>query len=91
MADTTYALIQSYLPDIWETALWYLQQETIAPALVQVFTGRMGDEPRKGTKYSAGHRRIADRRHRSSATAQTFSSCPVRHLDAWGSGNDVQA
>jgi hypothetical protein len=79
MADTTYALIQSYLPDIWETALWYLQQETIAPALVQVFTGRMGDEPRKGTKYSAGT--VGSLTEDTDiSTAQTFTRAPFGTL-----------
>ncbi len=54
MADTTYALIQTYLPDIWDAALWYLQQSTVMPGLVQVFTNQTGDQPRKGTKYAAG-------------------------------------
>jgi hypothetical protein len=54
VADTTYALIQNYLPDIWSAALWYLQQNCVLAPLVQVFTNETGDQPRKGTKYAAG-------------------------------------
>jgi hypothetical protein len=52
--ETTYALIQSWLPDIVEATEMYLMQETIMPSLVQVFSDRTGREPRRGDRYNAG-------------------------------------
>lgn len=52
--ETTYALIQSWLPDIVEATEMFLMQETIMPNLVQVFSDRTGREPRRGDRYNAG-------------------------------------
>lgn len=52
--ETTYALIQSWLPDVVEATEMFLMQQTVMPALVQTFTDRSGREPRRGDKYSAG-------------------------------------
>lgn len=52
--ETTYALIQSWLPDVIEATEMYLMQSTVMPQLIQTFTDRNGMEPRRGDKYSAG-------------------------------------
>lgn len=54
MAQTTYALITSFLPDIWEAALMYAQENFFMPSLVTVFNDSTSDVARKGTAYSAG-------------------------------------
>lgn len=52
--ETTYASIQSWLPDIVEATEWFLMKDTVMPQLVQVFSDRTGREPRRADKYSAG-------------------------------------
>jgi len=52
--ETTYALIQSWLPDIVEATEMLLMKDTIMPSLVTVFSDRTGREPRRADKYSAG-------------------------------------
>jgi hypothetical protein len=52
--ETTYALIQSWVPDIIEATEMHLMQSTIMPALVQTFSDRTGREARRGDKYGAG-------------------------------------
>lgn len=52
--ETTYALISSYLPDIWEAALMYAQQNFFMPDVVTTFTNQSGMTPRKNTQYSGG-------------------------------------
>jgi hypothetical protein len=52
--ETTYALIQSWVPDIVEATEMYLMQATIMPNLVQTFIDRTGREVRRGDRYNAG-------------------------------------
>jgi len=52
--ETTYALIQSWLPDIVEATEMLLMKDTVMPGLVTVFSDRTGREPRRADKYSAG-------------------------------------
>lgn len=52
--ETTYALIQSWLPDVVEATEMYLMKSTVMPPLVQVFTDRTGVVPRRGDKYNEG-------------------------------------
>lgn len=54
MANTTYALISSLLPSVWEAAMMHAMQNTFMPSLVQVFNDRTGGVARSGSKYSAG-------------------------------------
>ena len=52
--ETTFALIQSWLPDIVEATEFFLMKDTVMPRLVQVFSDRTGREPRRADKYSPG-------------------------------------
>lgn len=54
MANTTYALISSWVNPILESVEFYLQKQTFMPGIVQVFNDRTGMVVRKGDKYSAG-------------------------------------
>lgn len=54
MANTTYSLISSYLPSIWEAAMMHAMQSTFMPSIVQVWNDRTGGVARSGSKYSAG-------------------------------------
>ena len=52
--ETTYALISSLLPDIYEAALMYAQETFIMPQLVTVYTDQTGMQSRKLSEYSPG-------------------------------------
>lgn len=52
--ETTYALISSLLPDIWEAALMYAQQSFFMPSIVTSFMDEDGMEPRKNSAYATG-------------------------------------
>src|SRR5688572_16699410 len=52
--ETTYALISSLLPDIWEAALMYAQQSFFMPNIVTTFMDEDGMQPRKNSAYAAG-------------------------------------
>lgn len=54
MANTTYALISSWVNPILEGVEFYLQKQTFMPGIVQVYSDRTGMVVRKGDKYSAG-------------------------------------
>lgn len=51
MASTTYSLITSLLPDIWENALWYAQHRFVMPGRITMFTDMMGMTPRNVSEY----------------------------------------
>jgi hypothetical protein len=53
-SDTTYADIQSLLPDVYDAAMMYAQQNFFMPSLVTVYTDMTGMQARKGSKYAAG-------------------------------------
>lgn len=52
--ETTYAGISSFIPDVWEAALFYAQQQFIMPRIVQTFGDARGMQSRKSTEYAAG-------------------------------------
>ena len=52
--ETTYDLISSLLPDVWEAALMYAQEQFFMPSTVTVFTDQMGMQARKSSVYSGG-------------------------------------
>lgn len=52
--ETTYALISSLLPDIWEAALMYAEKTFFMPSVVTTFTDQAGMENRKNSKYATG-------------------------------------
>lgn len=54
MANTTYALISSWVNPILEEVDFYLQKRTFMPQIVQVYSDRTGMVVRKGDKYAAG-------------------------------------
>ena len=52
--ETTYALISSLLPDVYEAALMYAQESFIMPQLVTAYTDQTGMQDRKVSEYAAG-------------------------------------
>ena len=54
MANTTYALISSWVNPVLEGVEFYLQKQTFMPNIVQVYSDRTGMVVRKGDKYAAG-------------------------------------
>lgn len=52
--ETTYALISSLLPDIWEAALMYAQENFFMPTIVKTYTDQDGMQDRKVSEYSGG-------------------------------------
>lgn len=54
MANTTYALIATWLPDIIEATEMYLVKKMFMPQIVQVWNNSTSDKPRRGDKYDAG-------------------------------------
>ena len=52
--ETTYALINSLLPDVYEAALMYAQESFIMPQLVTVYTDQTGMQARVFSQYAAG-------------------------------------
>lgn len=52
--ETTYALIPSLLPDIWEMALMYAQETFFMPTIVKTFNDQSGMQDRKSTEYGGG-------------------------------------
>jgi hypothetical protein len=52
--ESTYALISSILPSIWEAALMFARQNFIMPGLVTTFTDQSGMQDRKFTVYADG-------------------------------------
>lgn len=52
--ETTYALISSLLPDVYEAALMYAQESFIMPQLVTVYTDQTGMQARIFSEYAAG-------------------------------------
>jgi len=49
--ESTFALISALLPDIWEGALFYLEENFLMPQLVRTFSDRTGMVPRKVSEY----------------------------------------
>lgn len=75
MANTTYSLIQSWLPDVISATEMYLQQTTVMPNLVQVFGDLSGLQVRRADKYAAGTvGTLTD--GTDITTAQTFARTP---------------
>lgn len=52
--ETTYALISSLLPDVYEAALMYAQESFIMPQLVTVYTDQTGMQARVFSEYATG-------------------------------------
>lgn len=52
--ETTYALISSLLPDVYEAALMYAQESFVMPQLVTVYTDQTGMQARKFSEYAPG-------------------------------------
>jgi hypothetical protein len=52
--ETTYALISSLLPDVYEAALMYAQESFIMPQLVTTYTDQTGMQDRKISEYATG-------------------------------------
>lgn len=52
--ESTYALISSFIPDIWEAALMHVKESFFMPSVVESFNDQMGMQARKSTEYSAG-------------------------------------
>ncbi len=52
--ETTYALISSLLPDVYEAALMYAQESFIMPNLVTLYTDQTGMQDRNFSEYSVG-------------------------------------
>lgn len=52
--ETTFALVSSLGPDIWEAALMFAQEQFVMPQLVTVFTDSMGWHDRFNSEYSQG-------------------------------------
>lgn len=52
--ETTYTLISSLLPDVYEAALMYAQETFIMPHLVTVYTDQTGMQIRQFSQYAAG-------------------------------------
>lgn len=52
--ETTYALISSLLPDVYEAALMYAQESFIMPQLVTVYTDQTGMQDRHLSQYATG-------------------------------------
>lgn len=51
--ESTYALIQSLIPDIWEGALDYAKHNFALPSMVTVFNDRQGMTPRNVSEYKS--------------------------------------
>lgn len=49
--ESTYALISTLIPDIWENAMWYAQHMFVMPRLVTTFSDQDGMEDRKNSLY----------------------------------------
>jgi hypothetical protein len=49
--ETTYSLISSLVPIIWESAMWYAQHRFTMPGRVTAFTDATGIAPRKFSDY----------------------------------------
>lgn len=52
--ETTYALISSLLPDVYEAALMYAQESFIMPNLVTLYTDQSGMQDRNFSEYDTG-------------------------------------
>ena len=52
--ETTYALISSLLPDVYEAALMYAQESFIMPNLATLYTDQTGMQDRNFSEYSTG-------------------------------------
>lgn len=52
--ETTYGLISSLLPDVYEAALMYAQESFIMPNLVTLYTDQTGMQDRNFSEYSTG-------------------------------------
>jgi hypothetical protein len=52
--ETTYALINTLLPDVYEAALMYAQESFIMPQLVTVYTDQTGMQARIFSEYASG-------------------------------------
>lgn len=52
--ETTYALISSLLPEVYEAALMYANEAFIMPQVVTLYTDQTGMQPRKFSQYAAG-------------------------------------
>src|SRR5688572_4608669 len=52
--ETTYALISSLLPDVYEAALMYAQETFIMPQLVTLYTDQTGMQDRHFSQYATG-------------------------------------
>ncbi|RMG80836.1 MAG: hypothetical protein D6712_17365 [Chloroflexi bacterium] len=52
--ETTYALIQSLLPNIYEAAMMYAQQNFVMPQNVTVYSSATGKQPRVFSEYAGG-------------------------------------
>lgn len=52
MANTTYALVTSLIPQIWEGALNYAKPRFVMPSRVSIFTDEQGMTPRNVSEYA---------------------------------------
>ena len=52
--ETTYALISSLLPDVYEAALMYAQESFVMPQLVTTYTDQTGMQDRNISEYATG-------------------------------------
>lgn len=51
--ETTYQIVRQYIPELWEAALMFAQQNTLMPGLVRTFTAQ-GFNTRNVTEYLEG-------------------------------------
>jgi len=74
VGQTTYSLVSSLVPTIYEAALMYLRADNVMANLVTVFNDRQGLTPRAVTEYGAGNWRTLSETDDLSATQYTRSA-----------------